>query len=196
MRRILAAILCFVLLTPALLGEERVDLDMVTRIRQEGFRNSKVMDTASNLMDKIGARLTGSPNMKRANDWTRKQLEEWGLANAHLESWEPFGRGWSYEVATVRMLSPDVAELLALPLAWSPGTDGPLRAQAEQKDCGDGFSQNALSSRATYHAARRIRKRSLAPACAASFIHSIVRGLIRRGRSPRGCYGTWKSKQA
>ncbi len=130
MHRILAAILCLVLLTPALPGEERVDLDMVTRIRQEGFRNSKVMDTASNLMDKIGARLTGSPNMKRANDWTRQQLEEWGLANAHLESWEPFGRGWSYEVATVRMLSPDVAELLALPLAWSPGTDGALRAQA------------------------------------------------------------------
>jgi hypothetical protein len=115
---------------PVLPGQERVDLDMVTQIRLEGFRNSKVMEIASNLMDKIGARLTGSPNMKRANDWTRQQLADWGLANAHLESWEPFGRGWSYEVATVRMLSPDAAELLALPLAWSPGTDGPLRAQA------------------------------------------------------------------
>ncbi len=124
------ALLASMTLAPAAPAQERVDLDMVTRIRLEGFRNSKVMETASTLMDKIGPRLTGSPNMKRANDWTRQQLEDWGLANAHLESWEPFGRGWSYEIATVRMLSPDFAELLALPLAWSPGTGGPLRAQA------------------------------------------------------------------
>jgi carboxypeptidase Q len=119
-----------VALVAAVPAEERVDLDMVTRIRQEGFRNSKVMDTASTLMDKIGPRLTGSPNMKKANEWTRKQLEEWGLSNAHLESWGPFGRGWSYEVSTVRMVSPDVAEMLALPQAWSPGTEGTLRAHA------------------------------------------------------------------
>src|SRR6266536_604819 len=130
LRKAFAAVLCLLILPPAAPAEERVDLDMVTQIRQEGFRNSKVMETASSLMDSIGARLTGSPNMKKANEWTRKQLADWGLANAHLESWEPFGRGWSYEVATVRMLSPDVAELLALPLAWSPGTDGALRAQA------------------------------------------------------------------
>jgi hypothetical protein len=78
-------------------------------------------------MDSIGPRLTGSPNMKRANEWTRKQLEDWGLANAHLESWGPFGRGWSYQVSTVRMLAPDTAELLALPVAWTPGTAGPIR---------------------------------------------------------------------
>ena len=133
MRKVLAAILLFCVVTPPVLplpSEERVDLEMVTRIRQEGFRNSKVMETASRLMDTIGPRLTGSPNMKRANEWTRKQLADWGLVNAHTENWEPFGRGWSYEVATVRMVSPDVAELLALPQAWSPGTEGPIRAKA------------------------------------------------------------------
>jgi carboxypeptidase Q len=124
------ALLLSLALVPALPAEERVDLDMVTQIRQEGFRNSRVMDMASTLMDKIGPRLTGSPNMKKANEWTRKQLEDWGLSNAHVETWGPFGRGWSYEVSTVRMVSPDVAELLALPLAWSPGTEGTLRAHA------------------------------------------------------------------
>lgn len=124
---VLAAALALPTILPA---EEHVDLEIVTRIRQEGFRDSKVMDTASSLMDKIGPRLTGSPNMKRANEWTRQQLEQWGLANAHLESWGPFGRGWSYEYCTVRMLSPDRAELLGLPLAWTPGTNGPLRASA------------------------------------------------------------------
>ena len=46
---------------------------MVTRIRDEGFRHSKVMETASGLMDGIGARLTGSPNMERAQRWTAEQ---------------------------------------------------------------------------------------------------------------------------
>jgi hypothetical protein len=110
-------------------AEENVDLDMVTRIRQEGFRNSKVMETASALTDGIGPRLTGSPSMKRANDWTRDKLAEWGLANAHLESWGPFGRGWSYDSVSVRMTSPDVAQLSALPKAWSPGTNGPIRGR-------------------------------------------------------------------
>jgi len=111
------------------LTAERVDLDMVTRIRHEGFRNSKVMETASALTDRIGPRLTGSPGMKKSNEWTRDKLAEWGLANAHLESY-PFGRGWSYESASVRMTLPDAAPLSALPKAWSPGTNGPIRGRA------------------------------------------------------------------
>jgi len=108
----------------------QTDLTMLTRIREEGFRNSKVMETASGLMDGIGARLTGSPNMKRANEWTMKRLQEFGLSNAHLESWGPFGRGWNYESCSVRLVAPDVAELAALPLAWTPSTAGAVRGKA------------------------------------------------------------------
>ncbi len=107
---------------------------MVTKIRQEGLHDSKVMETASELMDRIGSRLTGSPQMKEANDWTRKQLADWGLANAHLETWGPFGRGWQYEACAVRMVAPDHAELLALPKAWTPGTNGPVRAKVVRMD--------------------------------------------------------------
>jgi carboxypeptidase Q len=131
--RLLVRVVAFLVLLPAvptLPAAERIDYDMVTRIRQEGFRNSKVMEIASGLTDGIGARLTGSPNMKKANEWTRDKLAEFGLANAHLESWGPFGRGWSYESVSVRMTSPDVVELLALPKAWSPGTNGPIRGKA------------------------------------------------------------------
>ncbi|HEX9148386.1 MAG TPA: peptidase M28, partial [Thermoanaerobaculia bacterium] len=127
-----AAVLLVLLPTlaaPPLAGQERIDYDMVTRIRQEGFRNSKVMEIASGLTDGIGPRLTGSPNMKRANEWTRDKLAGWGLANAHLESWGPFGRGWSYDSVSIRMTSPDVAQLLAIPKAWSPGTNGPVRGK-------------------------------------------------------------------
>lgn len=105
-------------------AQEKVDLETITRIRYEGFRNSKVMDLASGLMDGIGERLTGSPNVKRANEWTRDQLASFGLVNAHLEAWGPFGRGWSNQNIEVRMTSPDVAPLLAYAKAWTPGTNG------------------------------------------------------------------------
>jgi hypothetical protein len=110
-------------------SNETVDLEMITTIRQEGFRNSKVMDTLSELTDRIGPRLTGSPNMKRANQWTRDQLEKWGLVNAHLESYGPFGRGWAEESVFVRMVSPDTAMLIAQPEAWTPSTPGLIRGR-------------------------------------------------------------------
>jgi carboxypeptidase Q len=115
------------------LAQERLSqetLDTIGKIRYEGFRNSKIMDLASGLFDQIGPRLTGSPNMKKANEWTRDKLKEFGLENARLEAWTPFGRGWSNEYSNVRMVSPDVATLIAYPKAWTPGTDGPVRAQA------------------------------------------------------------------
>lgn len=105
------------------------DLQMQTRIRQEGFRNSKVMDIAQGLMDGIGPRLTGSPNMKRANDWTMKKLQELGLSNAHLEAWGPFGAGWGYDYCSLRLISPDVQQFEALPRAWSAATNGPVRGE-------------------------------------------------------------------
>jgi carboxypeptidase Q len=111
---------------------ERLDqqtLEMINRIRYEGFHNSKIMEIATGLIDEIGPRLTGSPNMKKANEWTRQELESFGLVNAKLDPWTPFGRGWSNEYANVRMVSPDIQTLIAYPKAWTPGTDGPVRAQ-------------------------------------------------------------------
>ena len=110
-------------------SQEKVDLETMGRIRYEGFRDSKVMELASGLMDSIGERLTGSPNMKRANEWTRDQLTAIGLSNAHLESWGPFGRGWSNQYVNVRMTSPDVVTLLAYPKAWTPGTNGVIQGK-------------------------------------------------------------------
>src|SRR5215470_2568406 len=100
-------------------SQEKVDLETISRIRYEGFRNSKVMELASGLMDAIGERLTGSPNMKRANEWTRDQLTAMGLSNAHLESWGPFGRGWANQYTSVRMTSPDSFPLIAYAEAWT-----------------------------------------------------------------------------
>jgi len=110
-------------------SQEKVDLETTGRIRYEGFHNSKVMDYATGLMDSIGERLTGSPNMKRANEWTRDQFTAMGLSNAHLEPWGPFGRGWANQYVNVRMTSPDVVTLLAYPKAWTPGTNGVVQGK-------------------------------------------------------------------
>ncbi|HVR95182.1 MAG TPA: M20/M25/M40 family metallo-hydrolase [Thermoanaerobaculia bacterium] len=139
-RKALRAFAAVLLLAPLCLhAEEPVDLSMVTRIRDEGLRRSQVVETAAYLSDVIGPRLTGSPQMKEANEWTRKRLEEWGLANAHLEGWE-FGRGWSYDRVAVHMVKPQKTPLFSLPKAWTPGTKGPVRGLAvraeieEEKD--------------------------------------------------------------
>jgi carboxypeptidase Q len=108
---------------------DHVDLAMITRIRDEGFHRSQVMATMAYLTDRIGPRLTGGPALKEANEWTRRQLADWGLANAHLEGWK-FGRGWTWSRAVVAMVAPRQAQLAALPLAWTPGTQGQVRGEA------------------------------------------------------------------
>jgi carboxypeptidase Q len=129
-RRLVVALVLGSALAVAAAPDEQVDFGMVTRIRDEGFGDSKVMETLFQLTDVIGARLTGSPSLKKANEWTRDQLAAWGLQNAHLESWGPFGRGWSFDSVSLRMLAPTEAPLVAYPKAWTPGTEGPMRARA------------------------------------------------------------------
>jgi len=117
---------------PAVRTPEIPDLEFITRLREEEFGHGEVMNIMSYLTDEIGPRLTGSPNMKKANEWTRDQFTKWGLVDSHLEAWGTFGRGWAYQFCEVRMLSPDIMQFLALPKAWTPGTNGPIRAQVTQ----------------------------------------------------------------
>src|SRR5664279_2501455 len=112
---------------PVLPNTETVNWEVMSQIRNEGFHNSKVMEIESQLTDVIGPRLTGSPNMKQANDWTRDKFTEWGLVNSHLEAF-PFGRGWSNEYTEVRMVAPQASPILAYPKAWTVSTNGVLRA--------------------------------------------------------------------
>ena len=101
---------------------------IIERIKEEGSKKSQVMTTLSYLSDVIGPRLTGSPNLKRANEWTRDKLTAWGMANAHLEAWGPFGRGWSLKRFSAQVIEPQCIPLIGFPKAWSPGTDGSLVA--------------------------------------------------------------------
>src|SRR5580658_1603209 len=109
---------------------ESIDLNAYNAIREEGLQHSHVMDYAGALADGIGPRLTGSPNMAKANAWTREQLTRMGCVNAHLEDWGEFGIGWQQLNTWVRMTEPDTAVFVAQATPWSPSTKGPVTAQA------------------------------------------------------------------
>ncbi|MES2390203.1 MAG: M20/M25/M40 family metallo-hydrolase [Acidobacteriota bacterium] len=124
MKRVLLTLFALTTLAPA----QQPDLAMYGRIRTEGFSHSRVMDYASALFDDIGPRLTGSPNLARANAWTRDQFTAMGAANSHLESWGDFGMGWRQISTTVDLASPDTAVFIAQATPWSPATPGLIHA--------------------------------------------------------------------
>jgi carboxypeptidase Q len=114
---------------PAFAQTESIDNDMVKKIREEGMDRSKVMDTISYLTDVHGPRLTGAPETRVAGEWARGRLEEWGMENAQLESWGPFGRGWSLQSYSASVTAPQFFSLIAYPKAWTPSTPTTVKGE-------------------------------------------------------------------
>lgn len=129
MKQMSRLILSLLILLAPLAAQEKVDLDAIHRIKTEALQRSKVMDHMLYLTDVNGPRLTGSPGYQRAADWCVKQLKEWGIDNARLEKWGPFGRGWENERLSVSMLEPSYTPLIAVPMAWTSSTNGLLTDQ-------------------------------------------------------------------
>jgi len=100
---------------------------LITRIADEGFNHSQVAETAEHLSDQIGGRMTNSPSMRKAEQWTQEKFKAWGLKNVRTEGFD-FGRGWWIESSRVRMVSPRPLELRAIPIAWTPATPGAVTA--------------------------------------------------------------------
>src|SRR5262249_49070458 len=100
---------------------ERIDLDAIYRIKDEGLQRPKVIETESYLTDVYGPRLTGSPNIKEAADWAQQAMKSWGLSNVHLETF-PFGRGWQNQRFLATAVTPRAYPLIGFPRAWTPGT--------------------------------------------------------------------------
>jgi hypothetical protein len=116
---------------PVAAQHESVDLDAIYKIKEEGFQRSQVMDILSYLTDVHGPRLTNSPNYRKAADWTIAKMKEWGLMNPRPENWQDeFGRGWSNDRFYAMAVSPQAFPLIAYPLAWTPGTNGPTTGEA------------------------------------------------------------------
>lgn len=133
-RRPFAAVLAAALALPALasaqVAREAVDLAVVERIREEGLERSHIEELARHLTEVIGPRLTGSPGMMQANQWTAERFREWGLTNVQVEPWGEFGRGWANEAFAGRILTPFEQPLRGQPLAWTGSTPGTVRGPA------------------------------------------------------------------
>jgi hypothetical protein len=114
----------------ALSAEERVDHDVLWKIRQEGGTRSSIMHTLHMFTDVYAPRLTGSPQLKAAGEWALEQMHAWGMKNGHLEPWE-FGRtGWTNERLSAHIVSPVRDALVVEALGWTPGTSGAVRGPA------------------------------------------------------------------
>jgi len=111
-------------------AEERIDTEINAKIRKEGTDNSKIMRTLHYFTDVYGPRLTGSPNLKSAGEWAVKEMGSWGFTNGHLEPWDWGKPGWTNEVAVGAIVSPVRDKLEFEVLAWTPSTDGTVKARA------------------------------------------------------------------
>lgn len=126
MRLSLAVAFC-ALATP-LIAADNGDTATLNRIIDEGLSRSEIAVTAEYLADRIGGRITNSPQMREAEKWTQEQYRKWGLKNVHAEGFD-FGRGWWVERIEARMVKPRIVAMRAIPVAWTPGTEGTLSAQ-------------------------------------------------------------------
>jgi hypothetical protein len=129
MKRHALAVVLFMGALTTLVAQERVNLDVVHRIRQEALQNSRVMDHLFYLTDVNGPRLTNSPGYYKAANWVVGQMKGWGI-DARLEEWGPYGRGWEFTHFSAHMTEPAAATLIGVPLANTPGTPGVVTGQA------------------------------------------------------------------
>ncbi len=110
-----------------IIAQEKVDLQIMQRIRQEGMQNSKVMEYMSWLCDVYAPRLAASEQYRKAGEWTVAKLKELGLENAKMEPMGTLGRGWELKKFYGAMTSPQYMPLIAYPEAWTSGTNGLIK---------------------------------------------------------------------
>src|SRR5687768_12887963 len=111
--------------------QERIDYDAIYRIKDEGFRRSRVMEITSWLTDVYGPRLTNSPGFRKAGEWAVKEMASWGLANVTLEPFGPFGTGWANEKFYMAATTPGgTFPVIGMSTAWTPGTEGAVAGDA------------------------------------------------------------------
>ena len=101
-----------------------VDWPMVAKIREEGLQRSRLAETLSYMTDVLGARLTLSEGMTRAQSWAIAEMERIGLTNTVIEPFMDYGVSWDNEYVSLHLLEPDYQPMVGYPLAHTPGTDG------------------------------------------------------------------------
>jgi len=123
---------CSILLATVAFASDPVAIDwaMVAKIREEGLQRSRVADLESYMTDVLGARLTLSEDMKRAQAWAMAEMRRIGLVNVAAEPFMDFGAAWDNEYVSLHLLEPDYQPMVGYPIAHTPGTNGKVVADA------------------------------------------------------------------
>ena len=111
-------------------AQQQLDPTINDKIRQEEEQHSQIMRTLHFLTDVYGPRVTGSPSLKAAGEWSIKTMTSWGFTNGHLEPWNFGHPGWVTDHFEVHIVSPVKSSLVVEPLAWTVGTKGTVTAKA------------------------------------------------------------------
>jgi len=96
------------------------------RILSEVRDHSEAAENLEYISDRIGPRLTGSPQLKQANEWTAEVMRKYGLVNVHLEPWT-IAHSWTRGTASARIIAPTEHPLTIASAGWAPGTNGTVR---------------------------------------------------------------------
>ncbi|MDA0329344.1 MAG: M20/M25/M40 family metallo-hydrolase [Gemmatimonadetes bacterium] len=107
-----------------------VDLDVVAKIREEGLQRSQLPNTLSYMTDVLGARLTNSDDMERAQLWAIDEMRRMGLVNTQREPFMDYGVSWDTEYVALHMMEPDYTPIVGYPIAHTPSTNGKERLSA------------------------------------------------------------------
>ena len=112
-------------------GEEiAVDWDVVAQIREEGLQRSQIANTLSYMADVLGARLTNSNAMDKAQRWAVEEMKRIGLTETYREPFMDYGVSWDNEYVSIHLLEPDYQPMVGYPIAHTPGTNGQQKLQA------------------------------------------------------------------
>ena len=144
-KRLILTATCVAMVT-SVAAQQRLDPNIDAKIRAEGNEHSQIMRTLHYLTDVYGPRMTGSPNFKAAGEWAIKTMESWGFSNGHLEPWDWGHPGWANERFSAHIVAPVKDQLTAEVLAWTPGTEGTVTAQAYQMIVPDNPTPATLSA--------------------------------------------------
>jgi hypothetical protein len=122
MRNLRKLFFIVLLLPVSILYSQTKDSVIIAAIVKEATENSQLEKLGHELMDGIGPRLVGTPQMKQAHDWAIAKYDGWGIT-ARNEKWGEW-RGWERGISHIDMVYPRVKTLEGMQLAWSPGTKG------------------------------------------------------------------------
>lgn len=110
-------------------AQNDIETAAIEKIKNEGLNHSQVEQIAFELIDKSGSRLTNSKGYERAAAYAVAQLTKWGLESATKEYWGEFGKGWEFNKSYVAMTKPYYMPFIAVPKAWTVGTNGPVNGK-------------------------------------------------------------------